>query len=150
MKPVICFLCLLFISGTAAAQDGKFSISIDKDSITMGMVLELVVTIENLEGNFEPPALSDFDIVGGPNQSTMMSIINGKVQRKTTYTYLLKPLQTGDLSIGAAYLRSTKETFSTPSLKIHVKESSDFFLNSPKPQQRDTLKDDKKRPTYKI
>lgn len=150
MKPIICFLCLLFISGAAVAQDGKFSVSIDKDSVTMGMMLELIISIENLEGNFEPPSINDFDIVGGPNQSTMMSIINGKVQRKTTYTYILKPLQAGDLSIGPAYLRSAKETFSTPSLKIHVKESSDFFLNSPKSQQRDTLKEDKKRPTYKI
>jgi hypothetical protein len=150
MKPIICFVCLLFITGPVVAQDGKFSVSIDKDSVTMGMVLELIFTIENLEGNFEPPALGGFDIVGGPNQSTMMSIINGKVQRKTSYTYILKPLQAGDLSIGPANLRGNKETFSTALLKIHVKESADFFLNSPKPQQRDTLKDDRKRPTYKI
>jgi hypothetical protein len=133
------------------AQDAKFSVHLNADTIKMGAVLELTFSIENIEGQFSPPPFDGFELIAGPSQSTMMSIINGRMTRSSTYIYYLKPLEAGSFMIGEASIKDKKYTYNTSPIQIVVLTSDDFFENIPKPINKAPAQDStKKRPVYKI
>ena len=76
--------------------------------------------MENLSGNFEPPAFEYFDIIAGPNSSSQMRIMNGEFYQKLTYSYYLKPVEIGQLTIESASIYSEDEVYFTDELSIHV------------------------------
>jgi uncharacterized protein (DUF58 family) len=133
------------------AQNISFSVSIQEDTILMGDEVELVFTLENIEGRFSAPNLDAFDIMSGPNQTSFVQMQYGKTERQTRYSYRLLPKQTGNLIIGPASVQKGDERYETSPLNIFVKENPDFFKNNPKKspsnQENDSLK---KRPTFKI
>jgi len=146
-------LLLIMISAVVAiqAQDAKFSVHVNADTIKMGTVLELTFSIENIDGQFSPPLFEGFELVAGPSQSTMMSIINGRMTRSSTYLYYLKPTATGLFKIGEATIKDIKGTYNTSPVQIVVLTNDDFFENNPKPSNKAPLQDStKKRPVYKI
>ncbi len=147
-------LFVIMISAVFAtqAQDAKFSVHVNADTIKMGSVLELTFSIENIDGQFLPPPFDGFELIAGPSQSTMMSIINGRMTRSSTYLYYLKPLEAGSFMIGEASVKDKKTTYTTSPVQITVLPSEDFFENNPKPIKRDPGVQDsiKKRPVYKI
>ena len=143
-------LCICMIS-INFGQNPTFSVSLEKDTILMGTHVELVFTLENIDGRFSPPNLDEFDIISGPNQSTFMQMHAGKIERKTQYTYHLMPKKIGEIVIGSANVTRGQESFQTGSLTLFVKENKDFFKNNPKSipanKESDTLI---KRPIFKI
>jgi hypothetical protein len=142
---------LVFTLFAVQAQESKFSVHVNADTILMGKVLEISFSIDNIEGQFSPPAFEDFELVAGPSQSTMMSIINGRMTRSSTYLYYLKPKNTGTFMIGEASINDKKNTYSTSPIRIVVLPNSDFFENNPKPSNRAPSQDStKKRPVFKI
>ncbi len=70
-------LCSRLIS----AQDATFEASIDKNPVSLGNQFTLSLTLENAGAgsaiDLQPPDLSKFHIMGGPNQSSSMQFING-------------------------------------------------------------------------
>lgn len=52
--------------------------------------------------DFQAPSLSDFRIVGGPNQSQSIQFVNGSVSRSVTLSYYLQPKRIGTFTIPPA------------------------------------------------
>lgn len=78
--------------------------------------------------SFEAPDFAGFDILAGPTVSTASSFqyINGKSSRTSTYTitFVLVAQNEGNITIGAARIKSDKAQFSTKPTPIEaVKES---------------------------
>ena len=97
------FTTILLIGADVVSQnDGSFTMDVSSDTVLMGNTFTLSYTIENLEGEFAPPDLSDFKIVHGPNVSSQFSSINGVVSRRSSYTYYLLPILEGVGMIGSA------------------------------------------------
>lgn len=135
MKTMRIYLSTLFvlaILGAAVAQEVKFSVSVSSDSILVGNYLELKYTIENTQPNgFEPPSFADLEVVGGPNTSTSISIVNGEMTQSASFTYYLRPPDIGAYTIPPAFLKTDESGIETPPIEIYVLPNPDGVIKPP-------------------
>lgn len=113
---IICF----FIVGSLSGQEVAFTVAVTADTLYMGNPLGIKYTIENKQGDFEPPSFEGFEIIGGPNVSNQMSMINGDVTQSASYEYYLMPLNIGPYRIDAASLKSGEGTWSSDEVYLIV------------------------------
>jgi hypothetical protein len=86
-----------------AQQEPSFIVAISHDTIGMEDVLSVSFIAENAAvENFNAPDLQGWNVLGGPNTSSEMQIINGKVSQRLTYTFFLKAPEEGLHIIGKA------------------------------------------------
>lgn len=107
------------------SQDAKMLVEISSDTILIGNYIQLRYTIENAKGNFEMPELEGMMIISGPNTSSSMSMINGKVSIKASYTVYLKPVDIGIHSIGPAYIETENGTLESQPISIVAIDNPD-------------------------
>lgn len=123
---------LCFFISIGFSQDFKFEVSVSSDTILMGNHFELTFAVENASrGNFEGPKFENFDLVGGPNYSSSMTILNGEMSQSTSYTYYLKPKHAGSYDLGPAYFNTEKEDITSPIITVYVKENPDGIQQDP-------------------
>ncbi len=112
--------CLFLLAGPLVAQP-SFEATIDPQEVVEGSRFELSFALKNGEGtNFRPPVLSGFRIVGGPNLTSGMTIVNGNYFVHRTWTYLLEAKKTGKFSIGAAKITVNGRTLNSNPLTVSV------------------------------
>ena len=132
MRKVIYTFCALFLTLVVSAQSPIFSVEVSNDTILLGNYFELKFTIENASAEkFEPPKLADFTLLGGPNTSTSMSIINGEVSQTASYAYYLEPVDLGRYTIPPAYVTVNDEVLETPPIDITVSPNPDGIIQRP-------------------
>lgn len=94
---------ICFTLSLAAQEEARFTAQVDKETVLMGHYVEVKFTLEGApSGHFSAPDLSDFHVLSGPNQSSVMQIVNGTVSQSTTYTYYLEPKDIGNYYIPPA------------------------------------------------
>jgi hypothetical protein len=120
MKSSFVFNIILLLAGISNAQKGSFSVKVDKDT----MFTDEVLKVEFFIDNFKAPDFSGFRLVAGPNTSSSMSIINGEVSQKKSYSFVLIPEDTGIVTIGAATLKTDDDIIDTESIDIVVLDAS--------------------------
>jgi len=108
MKKSVLILFMFYSACLIAQQEGSFTMTISSDTVLMGNTIQLSYSVENLEGQFIAPDLSDFRVVSGPNVSSQFSSVNGKVTQSSSYSYHLLPLSPGVATIGSAELKSNE------------------------------------------
>jgi hypothetical protein len=115
MKKIILTLWMVFFYQTIFTQEQSFTIAVNKDTIYKNQAVKVTFHINNLNGKFEAPTFTDFEVVGGPNVSSKFQSINGQTNQTKQYTYVLMPKHDGTLFIESALLteangKSFKET----------------------------------------
>ena len=81
----------------------------------------MTFTLENAEGSqFRPPSFKNFKVVSGPSQGTQMSIVNGKMSRKMSWTYSLVAAKIGNFNIGPASVSAGGKVLNTKAIKLEV------------------------------
>ena len=149
------------ISLAFAQQEANFRIEVSSDSILLGNYFEVKFILENATGSqFEPPSFEEFAIVGGPNQSSSFSMVNGKVSQNMSYSYYLEPLDIGNYYIEPASIKVGNKILETSPQKILVLVNPDAIYQSPNTNNGDqsapnettpkSKKSQKKRKVYKI
>ena len=129
---VITLLILGLSSLHIGAQDVKFTVEVSNDTLLLGNYFELKYTVENASGNsFEPPQLTQMDIIGGPNTSTSMSIINGEMSQSSSYAYYIEPSDIGAYTIPPAYLTVGEEVMETLPIEIMVLPNPEGIIQPP-------------------
>ncbi|HUM46550.1 MAG TPA: BatD family protein [Chitinophagales bacterium] len=119
-RSFLLFTISFLINYPSSSAQVKFYVSAPK-SIPENQNFNLVYTIENANGsNLRLPLLSDFSLLGGPNSSTSMRIINGAVSQSASYTYVLRPKQQGTFKIGKATIVVNGNTIESNELTIEV------------------------------
>src|SRR5690349_7781709 len=94
--------CYILLYSNLANAQIHFTASAPK-SVAENQNFNLSLILENANGsNLKLPALNDFTLLGGPNTSSSMQIMNGSVSQSMTYTYTLRPKQQGTFKIGKA------------------------------------------------
>ena len=73
--------------------------------------------------NFSPPEFENFQIIGGPNQSIKTSYVNGERKFSKTYSYFLKPLKKGKLSINQASIEIDGEIYKSLQIEVLITDS---------------------------
>lgn len=111
-------LCMGVI--TLSAQESSFSASANASQIETGKVFRIQFEVKNLKGEFEPPDFEPFNVVGGPNQSSSIQMINGQITQEYTYTYFLQAPEPGVYLIPEANLITEEEVFQTAPIEINV------------------------------
>lgn len=113
-------LPILITVSTAVYSQVKFYASTDARQIVAGHYFEVSFVIENARGQFKAPSFLNFDVVGGPNTSTQMSIVNGRSSQKVTYSYTLTTHKVGKYTIDPAEIMVNGQTLKTEPLQVEV------------------------------
>ncbi len=101
MKKIVSILFLIVLfTNVSLAQ--KFTASASKNRVAVGETFQVQFSLNGNGSNFKAPALNDFDVYSGPNQSTSMSIINGAMSQSVTLSYILAAKKEGKFTIGSA------------------------------------------------
>jgi len=119
---VFLIIPFLFISQLYAQN---FTAFVNKTQVSVGEIFQVSFRLEDGQGtNIEYPSFENFDIVGGPNSSQSMQIINGQVSQSFTYSFYLRGSKTGSFSIGSATITVKGKQLRTDPLTIEVVKSS--------------------------
>ncbi len=99
---VVAAILLLAPAGARAS----FTLRSEVDARKVGVEDQVQLTI-TVEGSGAPdeiplPALTNLEVVGGPYQSTQVSIVNGRMSQSRSYTYALQPRASGEGGGGGA------------------------------------------------
>jgi BatD DUF11 like domain len=86
------------------ALASAFTVRSEVDARRVGVQDQVQLTI-TVEGSDAPddialPPLANLDAVGGPFQSTQMTIVNGRMSQSRSHTYVLQPRAVGKAEVG--------------------------------------------------
>ncbi len=95
-------LTFFFSFTTQKSFAQKLSAQVSKNKVVTGEVFQITFSANGNIGGFKAPALSDFDVYSGPNQSTSMQFINGNVSQSMSFSYMIAARKEGKFTIGAA------------------------------------------------
>ncbi len=121
-------MLLVLILSAAFCFEGmaqKFYAQVGAKTVQIGQVFELAFVI-NVGGasDFTPPNFKDFEIAGGPNQSSSMQIVNGQMSQSITLSYLLMAKREGKLVIGPAYVNAGGQKLESAAITIEAVKGS--------------------------
>lgn len=122
LKADISLLIILLFTSLVSAQV-TFEAKVSKTQLGVNERLRVDFEMNKDGDNFEPPSFSDFQIIGGPNQSVSQSWMNGKRSFSKTYSYFLAPKQKGNFSINSASIEIDGEIYTTTPIAIKVSEA---------------------------
>ncbi|MBK7700488.1 MAG: BatD family protein [Saprospiraceae bacterium] len=113
MKFEIVFALLFFFLHIMNGQNGSISVQIDKDTLYLDEA-------QNCGGNFELPVFDNFEIIGGPNVSSSLTIINGVKSQKMSYSFQLLPIESGDSEIPGISINCEGSVIQTETIPIRI------------------------------
>lgn len=121
----------LLIASHFSILGQSFSVEVSSDTIFIGNYIEITFHIDNIEGEFEMPHLEGFEVIGGPNVSSSMQILNGRMTSKKSYSYYIQPHATGTFVIDPAGLLTHEKKWQTEEIKIEVVPNPDNLIIIP-------------------
>lgn len=137
---ILLFILCTYFSFSISAQEPTFSLNVSTDSILMGNYLIATFSIENGDAkNFEAPNFEDFNIVGGPNQSSSISIVNGVSSQSLSYSYYLEPKEEGIFYIEPASVEIDGNFLETSPYEIRVAPNPEGIIQRPEQQKSRTF-----------
>lgn len=98
----------------------KLTAQASRTKVAVGETFQISYSLNSNGNNFKPPALNEFDVYSGPNQSTSMSFINGSMSQSITFSYLIAAKKEGKYTIGAASMNVGGTTVQSNTLAIEV------------------------------
>ncbi len=120
----IAYILLIFvvIAHTAIAQ--KFSASASKTKVAVGETFQVTFSLNANGTNFKMPALNEFDVYSGPNQSTSMSFVNGAMSQSITLSYIIAAKKEGKFTIAPASVTVNGASVQSNSISVEVVKGS--------------------------
>ena len=122
MVKKILILFLAFSSFVLSAQV-NFEATVSKSKLALNERLRIDFVMNQNGDNFSPPEFENFQIIGGPNQSIKTSYVNGERKFSKTYSYFLKPLKKGMLSINQASIEIDGEIYKSLQIEVLITDS---------------------------
>jgi len=116
------FIVLLIITSTSIAQ--SFDASVDRSTVGQNERFQVYFAFSGEDINsvrsFNAPSFRNFQVLSGPNQSSSMQIINGKVTGSLTYSFIVQAPQIGKFVIGSASVEYRGKKYTTEPVNIEV------------------------------
>lgn len=120
MKTTIHILLLQLICLASIAQNIQFTAKTNRTKVGTGETFQISYTINGNGSDFKAPTISDFKIVGGPNQSSSVQIINGSFSQNLSFSYYLAPIKEGVFKIKPASIKVDGKIYQSNELSIEV------------------------------
>jgi hypothetical protein len=160
MRQLIQILTLVILPFASVAQSFKFEATISKGTVGVGEQFSVTYAANGSISNFSPPKFNGFQIRSGPNPSTSMSYVNGKVSRKESYGYVLVAEKIGTYTFPPASVKSGGNVYKSKALTIKVVKgtkkksnagvtSANLFLHAT-PSKRTVYKGEQLPVTYTV
>lgn len=121
-KIVYIIFILLFTSNVTIAQ--KFVAQTSRTKVAAGETFQIQFSLNANGSNFKAPALTDFEVYSGPNQSTSMSYVNGTMSQSVTLSYVIAGKKEGKFTIGPANVTVNGATIQSNSIVIEVSKGN--------------------------
>ena len=102
----------------------NFEAQVSTKKVGLNDSFEISFTLDDNGRNFSPPPFSDFHVLRGPSKSSSTSIVNGVMSQQLTFTYVLRPKNTGVFTILPASIKSKGNTIGTQPITIQVEKGS--------------------------
>ena len=105
------------------SQDVTLKAFVSKNSVGLEEQFTYSVEVSGKSASLpEPdfPAFNDFFVLSGPNPSSNIQWINGKMSASKTFTFYLQPKKIGSLTIGEASLNFNGKTYTAEGIKVTV------------------------------
>ncbi|TVR79199.1 MAG: protein BatD [Chitinophagaceae bacterium] len=123
LKQKLFYLILFLVIPFGLMAEVSFEASLNRDKVGMMQTFQVSFKLTNARGgNFQPPDLSDFMIVSGPNHSTSVQRINRNVEETFTISYFLRPRRPGKFTIEPASISVSGNEYQSNPLTIEVIE----------------------------
>jgi len=107
----------MFFSMVSFAQ--KFTASAPSQ-VQVGQRFQVTWELNGNGSNFIAPEITDFQVLGGPNQSTSMQFINGNMSQSISYSYVLRAAKEGEFTIAPAKIKLNGNVVESNALTINV------------------------------
>jgi len=114
----VALFLILFITNVSLAQ--KLTAQASKTRVAVGESFQISFSLNCSGSNFKAPALNEFDVYSGPNQSTSMSYVNGSMSQSITLSYIIAAKKEGKINIGAASVNVNGATIQSNPFTIEV------------------------------
>ncbi|MGQ0829664.1 MAG: BatD family protein [Bacteroidota bacterium] len=102
----------------------KFTASASRTKVAVGETFQISYVLGGNGSDFRAPALNEFNVYSGPNQSTSMSIVNGNMSQSITLSYIISAKKEGKFTIGPASISTGGATVQSNSLIIEAVKGS--------------------------
>lgn len=122
-------LILLLFVGSLFGQ--SFNVNVSSDTILAGNMVTITFVANNIAGQFEGPNMQGLNVISGPNTSTSMSMVNGDVTQKATYSYIILCENNGEITISPAYFNTKNETFETDPFQVLILPNPEGIIEQP-------------------
>jgi hypothetical protein len=118
----VLFALLVCLGGPyAGAQDIRFFVKLSSDTLLAGHLLQVTYILENAElRGFQPPDFYPFSIVNGPQQSSSMRIVQGRMSQEASVTYLLAAETPGTWTLEPARIERDGKVLECPRRQVVV------------------------------
>ena len=131
---------MLSLPMLASAIEIKFTASGPKQ-IGNGEQFQVTYILNTNGSGLVSPTFPDFDLLGGPSQSTNMSIVNGAMSQSVSFTYYLRAKKEGTFTIKPAKIKVNGVEIESNSLNITVTKADPAAAQRRQQQQRQQMYD---------
>ncbi|MEX2597928.1 MAG: BatD family protein [Salibacteraceae bacterium] len=111
-------IILTFIFAFFQAESQSFVAKVSQSTVSTQGHFQVSFQFEGDGSGFKAPAFDDFMVLSGPNKSSSMQLINGNFSSSTAYSYILRPIKTGELTIGSASITIDDQLVKSNPVKI--------------------------------
>lgn len=134
MRKSLIYLILIIINATAVLAQ-NFRATAQPDVVAVGDRIQITYSIDTEGSGFKPPKFDGFKTLMGPSTSQNMQIINGRVSRSISFTYLLEATKEGKFIIPGAKINVNGSEITSNSTEIVVTKPSQAKLDQMKKEE---------------
>ncbi len=134
LKPILLFLGM-FSGFSGLAVEIKLTASAPKQ-VGNGEQFQVTYSLNTTGSGFVSPQFPDFDFLGGPSQSTSMSIANGAMTQSVSFTFYLRAKKEGTFTIKPAKIKVNGGDVESSSLSITVTKADPAAAQKRQQQQQ--------------
>lgn len=116
-------LLLLIAAIGAHAQTAKLTASAPAE-VGVGENFRISWELNANGSDFVAPEITDFQVLGGPNQSTSMQFINGSMSQSISFSYIVRGPKEGTFEIGPARIKAGGQVIQSNALTIKVRKGA--------------------------
>jgi hypothetical protein len=111
-------IAFLLLAPVVWAQ--SFVARLSKSTLAVGENFQITFEYQGDGSRFSPPNFDNFAVLAGPNKSSNMQWINGNFSSSVSYSFVLRAMQEGTFTIGAATLTLNGKSVETEALEVTV------------------------------
>ena len=140
---------ILFIFALSAnAAKYELTASVDRNICNVGERISYIVSISGKSSlpDIKPPNFTGFKLVSGPNTSTSLEMVNGRVSRESTSEYILRASKPGNFVIKPATAKKSRKVYKSESVTVEVLPTGQSPISRNKSNVNDAVKNRRSLP----